>query len=320
MFKPNIIDGVIQPRFDEIKTHLNHQLSFSPYSNQGHILVDDKHYDFEVSEDGHIFSPAKLEGYDFYAGKSYLGHYNNLKFSPGDNDDINTEPIELDPYDDFDFELLSDAEKLAHIAMLTRQRQSTNVKVKDINTINMLAASKLKETETLFEYKKNKSGFNQRKAIGKMTKNHHDFLREVYRKFIGTTDTYTDFRGTRRRLSSADNASIAYFIGHGSISLEAKLAFIDAIILLRHVMNEFGGNDDSHKAQIVRLKRLSYKLSTNGVLTERETMTELNSSVSNVNYPASDTVRGGSGGGYARGYPRNRLLGTNIISRLGPRR
>ena len=81
-YTPNIVNGALVSRFDEIKTHLNHQLSFSPNSNQGHILVGDKHYDFEVNEEGNLFSPAKLDGYDFYDGKSYLGHYNDLKFSP----------------------------------------------------------------------------------------------------------------------------------------------------------------------------------------------------------------------------------------------
>jgi len=82
MFSPNVINGVLQSRFDEITTHLNHQLSFSPLSNKGHVLVDDKFYDFEVDNDGHLFSPQKLEGYDFYQGKSYLGHYNDMNFSP----------------------------------------------------------------------------------------------------------------------------------------------------------------------------------------------------------------------------------------------
>ena len=82
MFKPNIVDGILTSRFDEIKTHLNHQLSFSPNSNQGHILVNDKHYDFEVDKYGHLYSPAKLAGYDYYDGKSYLGHYNDMTFSP----------------------------------------------------------------------------------------------------------------------------------------------------------------------------------------------------------------------------------------------
>ena len=73
---------ILIPNFDEIKTHLNHQLSFSPHSNQGHILVDDKHYTVVVDKDGHLFSPEKLEGYDFYDGKSYIGHYKDLQFSP----------------------------------------------------------------------------------------------------------------------------------------------------------------------------------------------------------------------------------------------
>lgn len=82
MFKPNIQNGILTSRFDEIKTHLNHQLSFSPHSNEGHILVNDKHYNFEVDEDGHLYSPEKLDGYDYYDGKSYLGHYNEMTFSP----------------------------------------------------------------------------------------------------------------------------------------------------------------------------------------------------------------------------------------------
>ena len=82
MFKANIQNGLLTSRFDEIKTHLNHQLSFSPHSNQGHVLVDGQHYDFEVDNDGHLYSPAKLDGYDYYDGKSYLGHYNELQFSP----------------------------------------------------------------------------------------------------------------------------------------------------------------------------------------------------------------------------------------------
>lgn len=78
----NTVNGVITPRFDEITTHLNHQLSFSPFSNKGHILVDDKHYDFEVDTDGHLYSPQQIDGYDFYADKSYLGHYDDMNFSP----------------------------------------------------------------------------------------------------------------------------------------------------------------------------------------------------------------------------------------------
>jgi len=85
MFSPNVINGVLQSRFDEITTHLNHQLSFSPLSNKGHILVDDNFYDFEVDNEGHMYSPQKLEGYDFYGGKSYLGHYNDMNFSPSEN-------------------------------------------------------------------------------------------------------------------------------------------------------------------------------------------------------------------------------------------
>jgi len=83
MFSPNVINGVLQSRFDEITTHLNHQLSFSPLSNKGHVLVDDNFYDFEVDNEGHMYSPQQLEGYDFYEGKSYLGHYNDMNFSPG---------------------------------------------------------------------------------------------------------------------------------------------------------------------------------------------------------------------------------------------
>ena len=82
MFSPNVINGVLQSRFDEITTHLNHQLSFSPLSNKGHVLVDDNFYDFEVDNEGHVYSPQQLEGYDFYGGKSYLGHYNDMNFSP----------------------------------------------------------------------------------------------------------------------------------------------------------------------------------------------------------------------------------------------
>ncbi len=82
MYEPNIVNGVLTSRFDEIKTHLNHQLSFSPNSNQGHVLVDNQFYDFEVNEDGDLFSPEKLDGYDYYNGKSYLGHYNELQFTP----------------------------------------------------------------------------------------------------------------------------------------------------------------------------------------------------------------------------------------------
>ena len=85
MFSPNVINGVLQSQFDEITTHLNHQLSFSPFSNKGHILVDDNFYDFEVNNEGHMYSPQQLEGYDFYGGKSYLGHYNDMNFSPGGN-------------------------------------------------------------------------------------------------------------------------------------------------------------------------------------------------------------------------------------------
>ena len=82
MFKPNIIDGVLTSRFDEIKTHLNHQLSFSPYSNKGHIMVNNKFHEFEVDEKGDLYSPSKIKGYDYFKGKSYLGNYKNMKFSP----------------------------------------------------------------------------------------------------------------------------------------------------------------------------------------------------------------------------------------------
>ena len=82
MYQPNIVDGVLTSRFNEIKTHMNHQLSFSPNSNQGHVLVDNQFYDFQVNKNGDLFSPEKIDGYDYFDGKSYLGHYNNLQFSP----------------------------------------------------------------------------------------------------------------------------------------------------------------------------------------------------------------------------------------------
>lgn len=86
-FSPNIVKGVLTSRFDEIKTHLNHQLSFSPFSNKGHILAnDDKFHTFEVDSKGDLYSPDKLEGYDYYKGKSYLGNYNNMKFVPSKNE------------------------------------------------------------------------------------------------------------------------------------------------------------------------------------------------------------------------------------------
>ena len=63
MYKPNIVKGVLTSRFDEIKTHLNHQLSFSPFSNKGHILDDnDNFHDIEVDSKGDIYSPDKIEG------------------------------------------------------------------------------------------------------------------------------------------------------------------------------------------------------------------------------------------------------------------
>lgn len=80
MFKPNIKNNVIVSRFDEIKTHLNHQLSFSPDSNKGHIMVDNKFHEFEVDEKGDLYSPVNIKGYDYFKGKSFLGNYKNLNF------------------------------------------------------------------------------------------------------------------------------------------------------------------------------------------------------------------------------------------------
>lgn len=83
MFKPNVVNGVLTSRFDEIKTHLNHQLSFSPFSNEGHILDDDENFhDIEVDSKGDIYSPDKIKGYDYYKSKSYIGNYKNMQFVP----------------------------------------------------------------------------------------------------------------------------------------------------------------------------------------------------------------------------------------------
>lgn len=81
MYKPNIINNVLVSKWKEIKTHLNHQLSFSPYSNKGHILVGKNFYEFEIDKNGDLYSPSKIKGYDYYKNKSYLGNYNNLTFS-----------------------------------------------------------------------------------------------------------------------------------------------------------------------------------------------------------------------------------------------
>ena len=100
MLSLNVINNVSQSR-DEITTHLNHQLSFSPVFNKGHILVNDQFYDFEVDNDGHVYSPQQLEGYDFYAGKSYLGHYDNMNFSPGDITYPNLTFKQINKYNDY---------------------------------------------------------------------------------------------------------------------------------------------------------------------------------------------------------------------------
>ena len=92
MFSPNIRNGLLVSRFDEITTHLNHQLSFSPFSNKGHILVNDKFYNFEVNNDGDLYSPQQIDGYDYFEGKSYLGHYNQMKFSPNPEEPNLEEP------------------------------------------------------------------------------------------------------------------------------------------------------------------------------------------------------------------------------------
>ena len=109
MFSPNVKNGVLVSRFDEISTHLNHQLSFSPFSNKGHLLVDDKYYKFEVEKDGNLFSPHKISGYDYHKGKSYLGHYNELNFSSMPSqlespklespimEQLQTEPLQREP-------------------------------------------------------------------------------------------------------------------------------------------------------------------------------------------------------------------------------
>ena len=81
MYKPNIVKGVLTSRFSEIKTHLGHQLSFSPFNNKGHILMDnDKFSEIKVDKNGDIYSNDKLEGYDYFKNKSYIGNYNNMEF------------------------------------------------------------------------------------------------------------------------------------------------------------------------------------------------------------------------------------------------
>ena len=92
MFK--VKNNIIVPRFDEIKTHLNHQLTFSPNSTKGSILVGEDFHKFEFDNEGHIFSPEKIEGYDYFSDKSYIGKIEEMKFSPtiwGKSEPIQTE-------------------------------------------------------------------------------------------------------------------------------------------------------------------------------------------------------------------------------------
>ena len=97
MFKSNT-NNVLISKYDEVKTHLNHQLSFSPYSNKGHIFINNRFYEFEVDKKGDLYSPHNIKGYDYYKGKSYLGNYNNLTFSTQVNEKKEND-IEITPWE-----------------------------------------------------------------------------------------------------------------------------------------------------------------------------------------------------------------------------
>ena len=83
----NIKNNVYVPKYDEIKTELNDQLSFSPYSKKGHIYSNNTFHDFKVNNKGDIYSSSNIPGYDIKNNKTYIGNMNNMKYSPINNDD-----------------------------------------------------------------------------------------------------------------------------------------------------------------------------------------------------------------------------------------
>lgn len=74
-------------RIDEILSTLRSMSPYKSYRNdnvfmnddRGFLMSNDNIYEFKVNDDGHAFSPYKIDGYDYYQNLSYIGHINDFK-------------------------------------------------------------------------------------------------------------------------------------------------------------------------------------------------------------------------------------------------
>ena len=74
-------------RIDEILSTLRSMSPYKSYRNDnvfmnndhGFIMSNDNIYEFKVNDDGHAYSPYKIDGYDYYQNLSYIGHANDFK-------------------------------------------------------------------------------------------------------------------------------------------------------------------------------------------------------------------------------------------------
>lgn len=74
-------------RIDEILSTLRSMSPYKSYRNDnvfmnndhGFIMSNDNIYEFKLDDNGHAFSPYKIDGYDYYQNLSYIGHANDFK-------------------------------------------------------------------------------------------------------------------------------------------------------------------------------------------------------------------------------------------------
>lgn len=73
-------------RIDEILSTLRSMSPYKSYRNdnvfmnndRGLIVSNDNIYEFKINDDGHVYSPYKIDGYDYYKNLSYIGHVNDF--------------------------------------------------------------------------------------------------------------------------------------------------------------------------------------------------------------------------------------------------
>ena len=73
-------------RIDEILSTLRSMSPYKSYRNDnvfmnddhGFIMSNDNIYEFKLDDNGHAFSPYKIDGYDYYKNLSYIGHVNDF--------------------------------------------------------------------------------------------------------------------------------------------------------------------------------------------------------------------------------------------------